>query len=101
MIDKTGIAGLFDLQVDGGREVLPVADSQPRDDVLPPMRLQSRVAEVDSLAAVLTICSRELVGVRRGFQGRTYRRPQTWFVAGRPCWLRAATPAARRRAQRE
>jgi uncharacterized protein (TIGR03435 family) len=35
VIDKTGIAGLFDLRVDAGRVWLPVADSQPRDDGMP------------------------------------------------------------------
>jgi len=35
VIDKTGIAGLFDLQIDAGRVLLPVADSPPRDDGMP------------------------------------------------------------------
>ena len=36
-IDRTGIEGLFDLQIDADRVCRPVADSQPRDDGLPSM----------------------------------------------------------------
>ena len=44
VIDKTGIAGRFDLQIDAERVFLPVADSQPRDDGMPFM------PEIDSAA---------------------------------------------------
>jgi uncharacterized protein (TIGR03435 family) len=44
VIDQTGIVGRFDLQIDAERVFLSVADSQPRDDGMPPM------PEIDSVA---------------------------------------------------
>ena len=35
VIDRTGIPGRFDLQIDAGRVYLPAADSGPRDDGMP------------------------------------------------------------------
>jgi len=46
VIDRTGIAGRFDLQIDAERVFLPVADSQQRDDGLPLM------PEIDSAATL-------------------------------------------------